>query len=42
VIDPATKQAWRFHGNQLNLTSAFGETGGKIQFELSEIEKLLD
>lgn len=42
VIDPASKQAWRFHENQLNLTSTFGEPGDKIHFELSEIKKLLD
>lgn len=42
VIDPATKNAWRFRDNQLNLTSTFGGPGEKMHFELAEIEKLLD
>lgn len=42
VIDPASKHAWRFHKNQLNLSSTFGEPGDKIHFDLAEIEKLLD
>ena len=42
VIDPATKNAWRFRDNQLNLCSKFGEAGEKIHFEFAEIEKLLD
>ncbi|HET8637027.1 MAG TPA: Uma2 family endonuclease [Acidobacteriaceae bacterium] len=42
VIDPANRQAWRFHDNQLNLASSFGDPGDKIHFDLAEIEKLLD
>jgi Uma2 family endonuclease len=42
VIDPKTKQAWRFRDNDLRLSSTFGAPGEKICFELAEIEKLLD
>lgn len=42
VIDPKNKKAWRFHGNQLNLSSTFGALGDRIHFDLGEIEKLLD
>lgn len=42
VIDPASKQAWSFHNNQLNLCPTFGTPGDKIHFDLAEIEKLLD
>ncbi len=42
VIDPASKQTWRFRQGQLNLSSAFGGPGDLIHFDLTEIEKLLD
>lgn len=42
IIDPASKQTWRFRGNQLKLSSAFGEPGERIHFDIAEIEKLLD
>jgi Uma2 family endonuclease len=42
VIDPASKQTWRFRDSQLNLSSTFGDPGDKIHFDLAEIEKLLD
>lgn len=42
VIDPASKQTWRFRDSQLNLSSTFGEPGERIHFDLAEIEKLLD
>lgn len=42
VIDPASKQMWRFRNNQLNLSSTFGEPNEQIHFDFAEIEKLLD
>ena len=42
VIDPATKETWRYRDHQLNLSSTFGEPGEKIFFDFAEIEKLLD
>lgn len=42
VIDPKNKKTWRFHDNQLNVSSNFGNPGDKIHFNLAEIEKLLD
>lgn len=42
VINPASKQTWRFRNNQLNLSSTFGEPGERIHFDFVEIEKLLD
>jgi Uma2 family endonuclease len=42
VIDPVSKKTWRFRENQLNLSSKFGEPGEKMNFDLAEIEKLLD
>jgi Uma2 family endonuclease len=42
VIDPASKNAWRFRDGQLVLTKVFGEPGEKMHFDLLEIEKLLD
>lgn len=42
VIDPKTKQAWRFRDNDLRLSSTFGAPDETICFELAEIEKLLD
>jgi len=42
VIDPTSKQTWRFRNNQLNLSSTFGEPGERIHFDFAEIEKLLD
>jgi Uma2 family endonuclease len=42
VIDPTTKNTWRFRDNQLNLSSTFGEAGEKMHFDFAEIEKLLD
>jgi Uma2 family endonuclease len=42
VIDPVSKQTWRFRDNQLNLFSTFGAPGELIHFDLAEIEKLLD
>lgn len=42
VIDPKNKKTWRFHDNQLNVSSTFGSPGDKIHFDFAEIEKLLD
>lgn len=42
VIDPKNKKTWRFHDNQLNVSSTFGNPGDMIHFDLAEIEKLLD
>ena len=42
VIDPASKQTWRFRDSQLNLSSTFGQPGDQIHFNFTEIEKLLD
>jgi Uma2 family endonuclease len=42
VIDPASKNSYRFRDGQLNLSSTFGDPGEPIHFHISEIEKLLD
>ncbi len=42
VIDPASKNSYRFRDGQLNLSSTFGGPGEPIHFHISEIEKLLD
>ncbi len=42
VIDPETKQCYRFQTGQLSPASAFSEPERGISFDMAEVEKLLD
>jgi Uma2 family endonuclease len=42
VIDPGMKVYYRFENGELHRAGAFGHDADTIQFEISEIEKLLD